>query len=118
MSISLHCTHEVAVLIPDNCAECLFWRSFPWVKNVKKWEEITTEKNAQKTFENLIEPELQFSLDVDAELHYNWFLFKFDLPTLPVPYQAQTVALSTEKNSYSVSFPHPGLANWAFKKGH
>lgn len=37
------------------------------------------EKNAKKAFEILIKPELQFSLDVDAELHYSWFSFQAGL---------------------------------------
>lgn len=34
------------------------------------------------------------------------FLFKLDLPTLPVLYQAQIGTLSTEKNTYSVRVFH------------
>lgn len=70
----------------------------------------------KKAFEILIEPELQFSLDIDANFTIVDFLFK---PTLPVPYQAQTGTLSTEKiYIFSKTFQCIGLASWAFKKGH
>lgn len=52
----------------------------------------------KKAFELLIQPELHFII---AE-----FIFRLGLSILPVPFQAQTGALSTEENMYSVRVFH------------
>lgn len=59
-------------------------------------------EKCQKAFELLIQPELHFSL------HFMIveFIFKLDLPILPVPFRVQTGTLSTEENMYSVRVFH------------